>query len=348
MRLDAAGEAQSIQSQLSEWRRDFHAHPELGFQERRSAQRISRVLEVLGYSVRTGVATTGVVGLLRGPSPGPVVMLRFDMDALPIQERTDLEFASLSPGVMHACGHDAHMAIGLGVATLVARHRAEMAGTVKIVFQPGEEGMNGAEVMVKEGVLKDPRPDVFLSGHVWNDLMAGTVDVLAGPVMAAAERWDCTVRGRGGHGAMPHQTIDPIVAASHVVAALQSVVSRNVEPLGTAVVTVGTVRGGDAFNIVPSQVELSGTIRTFDPAVRSLVTDRVREICTGVSDAFGASADVRLSGLSPAVVNNAEVAAVVRKSAEAILGPRNVLSGVRTTGSEDASLRRGVRMLPSS
>lgn len=337
MRINGLSEAQSIEAQLLRWRRDFHAHPELGFQEHRSAGHIASVLGDLGFSVQTGVATTGVVGLLRGATPGPVVMLRFDMDALPIQERTDADYASQHAGVMHACGHDAHMTIGLGVATLAARHRDEIAGTLKIVFQPGEEGMNGAEVMVAAGVLKDPRPDVFISAHVWNDRPAGTIDVSAGPVMAAADKWTCTIRGRGGHGAMPHQTVDPIVATAQVVSSLQSIVSRNVGPMQTAVVTVGTMRGGDAFNIVPAQVELSGTIRTFDSRVRDVVWSRMREVCEGVAQAYGATAEVLLDSLTPAVVNDPDVAEVVRQAAEAVLGPQNVLSGEKTTGSEDAS-----------
>jgi len=337
MRINAVAETQSIKAQLREWRRDFHAHPELGFEEHRSAGRIASALRDLGYSVQTGVAKTGVVGLLRGPNPGPVVMLRFDMDALPIQERSDADYASQNAGVMHACGHDAHMAIGLGVATLIARHREELAGTIKIVFQPGEEGMNGAEVMVEAGVLNDPRPDVFISAHVWNDRPAGVVDVSAGPVMAAADRWTCTIRGRGGHGAMPHQTVDPVVAAAQVISSLQSIVSRNVGPLQTAVVTVGTIHGGDAFNVVPALVELSGTIRTFDPRVRDVVRSRLRELCEGVAGAYAASATVDVGALTPAVVNDPEVAGVVRAAAQAVLGQENVLSSEKTTGSEDAS-----------
>jgi len=295
-------------------------------------------LHELGYQVQTGVATTGVVALLEGQRPGPVAMLRFDMDALPITEGTQAEYASQNPGVMHACGHDGHMAIGLGVATLMAQHQGEMAGTLKLVFQPGEEGMDGAKVMVEEGVLENPCPDVFLATHVWNEKPVGTVGVSPGAVMAAAEKWTCTVRGKGGHGALPHQTVDPIVATAQIVAALQSVVSRNVSPLETAVVTVGTVHGGDAFNVIPAQVDLSGTIRTYSPQVRETVLRRVREVIEGVAAACGAEADLDIISLGPAVINDAGVAEMVRMAAEAVVGAENVSSDVRTMGSEDAAL----------
>jgi amidohydrolase len=330
-------EAEALREQLIDWRRDFHRHPELAFQERRSAEIIAHALRELGYDVETGVAKTGVVALLSGDKPGPVVMARFDMDALPVLEANETDYVSQNRGVMHACGHDGHMAIGLGVATLIARHRDGLSGTLKLVFQPGEEGGNGAEVMVKEGVLENPRPEVVLVTHVWNDKSVGTVDVTAGPIMAAAEKWTCTVHGEGGHGAMPHQAIDPIVVASHIVTSLQTVVSRNVSPLETVVVTVGSFRGGDAFNVIPDHVDLSGTIRTYDPRVREKVLHRLGELFEGTAAAHGASADLDIEHLTPAVVNDPDVTRVVRDSAETVVGPENVSSGERTMGSEDAA-----------
>jgi len=335
--VDFFATAAALRQQLVAWRRDFHMHPELGFQEHRSARLIADQLRELGYRVQTGVATTGVVGLLEGRRPGPVVMVRFDMDALPLAEENEVEYASQNAGVMHACGHDAHMAMGLGVATLLAQHVDEMAGTLKLVFQPGEEGMNGAEVMVQAGVMENPRPDVFLATHVWNDAPVGTLNVSPGAVMAAAEKWTCTVRGNGGHGAMPHQTVDPIVAVAQIVSALQTVVSRNVSPLETAVVTVGSVHGGHAFNIIPAQVDLSGTIRTYSPQVREMVLRRVREVVQGVATACGVTADLEITRLTPAVINDADVASVVRAAAEAVVGPENVFSDGQTMGSEDAA-----------
>ncbi|MFW6082822.1 MAG: M20 metallopeptidase family protein, partial [Chloroflexota bacterium] len=340
--MDWLAEAEALREDLVSWRRDFHRHPELALQEHRSAGIIAETLRELGYEVETGIAETGVVGLLQGDEPGPVVMARFDMDALPIIEANEVDYASKNEGVMHACGHDGHMAVGLGVATLVARQlgaesEQPLTGTLKLVFQPGEEGANGAEIMVQEGVLEDPRPDVVLITHLWNEKPTGTVNVTPGPVMAAAERWRCTIQGEGGHGALPHQTIDPIVAASQIVSALQTVVSRNVSPLDSAVVTVGSFQAGDAFNVIPDRAELKGTIRTYDPDAREIVLARVQELVEHVAAGCGASADLNVDQLTPAVVNDPEVTEVVRAVAREIVGEKAMGSGERTMGSEDAA-----------
>ncbi len=331
-------EIETLREQLIAWRRDFHQHPELGFQEHRTASVIADVLRRAGCRVQTGIAHTGVVGVLEGAAPGPVVMARFDIDALPITEENDLPYASQNPSVMHACGHDAHIAIGLGVATLMARRQAQMHGTLKLIFQPGEEGMNGAAVMVQEGVMENPRPDIFIAAHVWTDRPVGMVDVTPGPVTAAAEKWTCLIQGKGGHSALPHQTVDPIAASAQVITALQTVVSRNVSPQEAAVVTVSTLHGGDAFNIIPSKVTLSGTIRTYNPSVRETVLQRVREIVVGVTSACGATADLELIPLTPAVVNDPTVTEAVHRAAKIVVGAENVTSGERTMGSEDAAV----------
>ncbi|MCS7281864.1 MAG: amidohydrolase [Anaerolineae bacterium] len=331
----AAAEAQ--RERLIAWRRDFHRHPELAYQEERTAGIVAAHLERLGYRIRRGVGKTGVVGVLEGSRSGPVVMVRFDMDALPIQEETGAEYASTVPGRMHACGHDGHVAMGMGMAELFARWRDRMSGTLKLIFQPAEEGGNGAEAMIRDGALDDPRPDIFLAAHLWNDRPVGSVDVTPGPVMAAAEKWTCVIRGLGGHGALPHQTVDPIVTAAHAVVALQTIVSRNVSPLETAVVTVGAIHGGDAFNVIPAQVELLGTIRTYEPSARDTAIRRLRDILQGVAATFGAQAEVDIAPLTPAVINDYQVTSAVRRAAEAVLGPERVTSGERTMGSEDAA-----------
>lgn len=328
--------ANSLREQIIVWRRDFHRHPELAFQEYRSAAVIANSLRDLDYQVQTEVATTGVVALLQGQQPGPVIMLRFDMDALPVSEENNTEYVSRTPGVMHACGHDAHMAIGLGVATLAARHRAEMSGTLKLVFQPGEEACTGAVRMIEAGVLEDPSPDVVLAAHVWNDNPVGTIAVAPGPMMAASAEWICTIRGRGGHGALPHQAVDPIVIAAQMVTALQTIVSRNVSPLETAVLTVGAIRGGDTFNVIPSEVEMRGTIRTFSQAVRNIVLWRMSELTEGVAAAHGATAGLEVVSETPAVVNDEKVAKVIRAAAEAVVGLQNVFSQ-QVMVSEDAA-----------
>ena len=337
MNIDYQSEAQAMQEQLVAWRRDLHAHPELGFEETRTAGIVAEHLTRLGYRVNTGIAETGVIGVLQGTRPGPTVMLRFDMDALPIQEKNEVAYVSQTPGVMHACGHDAHVTVGLGTATLLQRHRDAWVGTVKLVFQPGEEGMNGAEVMVKEGALDDygPRPDAAFGLHVWNVAPLGRAKLPVGPMMAAAERWTLTVTGRGSHGAQPHLGTDSIVASAHIVSALQTIVSRNVDPQKTAVVTVGTIHGGTAFNIIPPDVELSGTIRTFDPTVREMVLRRFEALCTGVAAAMEVEVDLKVDLLTPAVINDPDTTALMRRVVKETLGADNVESDFQTMGSED-------------
>jgi amidohydrolase len=325
------------QLDLVSWRRDLHRHPELGFQEIRTAGIVARHLGELGMEIQTGVGHTGVVGVLDGHQPGPVVMVRFDMDALPIAEETTHDFKSETPGVMHACGHDGHVAIGLGVATLLARHRQELRGSVKFVFQPAEEGEGGAMAMLKDGVLANPRPDAAFGLHIYNQLPLGVVTAGAGPVMAAAERFHCRVTGRGGHGAMPHQTVDAVVVASQIVAALQTVVSRNVNPAEMAVVTVGSFHAGSAFNIIAEQAELWGTIRTLDEATHQTVLRRVREIVEGTARAMGASAQLDIEELTVAVVNDAQAAARVRQAAARVVGAENVSDQQLWGASEDMS-----------
>lgn len=328
-------EAQTLFPFTREVRRDLHRHPELGFQEVRTAGVVAETLRDLGLAVTTGVAKTGVVGLLEGARPGPTVLMRVDMDALPVQEETGAEYASQVPGVMHACGHDGHVAMGLTVARLLAGRRAALAGRVKFVFQPAEEGLGGAEGMVAEGVLEDPRPDVVLGMHLWNERPLGWFGVTDGPAMAAADRLLITVQGKGGHGAAPHLTIDPVVTAAHIVTALQTVASRNIDPLETAVVSVTRIRAGEAFNVIPPQAELEGTIRTFEPAVRETVLKRVREIAQGVAQAFGAQAGVEVQRLTPPVLNDAGVAEQVRAVARRLFPEAEISATERTMGSED-------------
>ncbi len=316
-------------------RRDFHIHPELGFQEVRTAGIVARELRELGLEVTTGVAETGVVGMIEGAQPGPNVLLRFDMDALPIHEETGAEYASQNPGVMHACGHDGHTAVGLTVARLLYAHRQELNGSVKLVFQPAEEGLGGAARMVREGVLENPRPDVALALHVWNDKPLGWVGVTPGPVMAAAETFRVVVIGKGGHGAAPHLAIDPVLAASQIVVGLQSIVARNVSPLKTAVVTVAAVHGGEAFNVIPPTVEMKGTIRTFEAEVRDLVLERFNQIVKRTAEAFGCQAQVEHSFLTPAVVNDPVIAARVQALVGKVLPDAMLDTGDRTMGSED-------------
>ena len=337
MNVDYRAEAGAMQEQLVAWRRDLHMHPELGFKEGRTSGLVAEHLRGVGYQVHTGIGKTGVIGILEGARPGPTVMLRFDMDALPIQEQNQVAYASQTPGVMHACGHDGHVTIGLGAATLLQRHREELAGTVKLLFQPAEEGMGGAETMIEEGALEDygPRPAASFGLHLWSPLPLGQAGLATGPVFAAADRWSLTVKGKGGHGAMPHQTADPVVAAAQIVTALQTIVSRNVDPQETAVLTVGTVHGGTAFNIIPGEVTLTGTLRTFDEQVRARVLQRLETLCAGVGAGMGVEVDLQVEMLTPVAVNDGAATRLMRQVAEEILGQQNICGDFRDTGSED-------------
>jgi len=322
-------------------RRDFHIHPELGFNEIRTGGIVARELEALGIEVTKGVGKTGVVGLLEGTKPGPTILLRFDMDALPITEDTNAEYTSANPGVMHACGHDGHTAIGLTVAKILNQHKNELAGNVKFCFQPSEEGFNGeecggAEMMMRDGVLDSPKVDTTLSLHLWNEKPLGWINVASGPVMAGAEEFRVKLTGKGGHGAAPHTTIDPVTATAQIINALQTIVSRNVSPLHTAVVSVTKVDIGTAFNVIPQEARFSGTIRTFDLEVRKLVLDRVERVVRGIAEALGCQAEIKIIRVTPALANTESVTQKVQATARKTLPDATLdMSGYLTMGAED-------------
>ena len=333
--MQALEEANRIYDQLIAWRRDFHQHPEVGLGTHRTAGVVARTLRTLGYTVQEGIAEAGVVGVLEN-GDGPVIMNRVDMDALPIQEENPVAYASKVPGCMHACGHDAHTAIGLGVATIMAEHRHTWSGTLKLVFQPGEEGQNGAEVMVREGVLENPHPLVILATHVWNHIPFGTVAASPGPVMAAAEAFKVVFHGKGGHGALPEKTVDPVVTAAMAIVNLQTIVSRNVGALETAVISVGAVRSGDAFNVIPETAELRGTIRTYDAEVRERVLRRLHTVIHSTAEMMDATAEIELLPVTPALVNDRSVTSLVQEVVVDLFG-QDALASVLTMGSEDAA-----------
>ncbi len=334
---DYIAKAGSLFEYTQALRRDFHRHPELGFQEIRTAGIVAGELNQLGLEVRSGVAETGVIGLIEGDGPGPTLLIRFDMDALPVEEQTGAPYASKNRGVMHACGHDAHTAIGLTVARLLQASRKEWKGTVKLVFQPAEEGLGGAQRMVDEGVLENPRPDMSLALHVWNDLPFGRVGVARGPTMAAASLFRITVSGVGTHSAMPQDGLDAILAASQIVTALQSITARNISPLDTAVVSVTKFHAGEAFNVLPPEAHLGGTVRTYMRETRMLVERRLHEIAEGVGRAMGCGVAVELDEYTPAVVNHPDVAARVQEVVDSLL-PGSLDSEYRTMASEDMAL----------
>ena len=312
MAIDFMADAEALRDELIDRRRDFHRHPELAFEEHRTAGIVADELNNLGLEVQTGVGKTGVIGILEGDEDGPTVLYRADMDALPIQEENSAEYVSQTAGKMHACGHDGHTAIGLGIAKVLSNRRNELGGRVKFVFQPAEEVGGGAKSMIADGALESPAPDYSLGIHLWNDLEVGTVSVVSGPTMSGAGVFEITIIGKGGHGAMPHQTADPIVCSAQVIVALQSIVSRNVNPQDLVVITIGMLQGGSARNIIPQSVTFSGTFRLFREGTRELIKTRMREIAESVAKAMGCRAEVNFGWGIGAVVNDAEVAARAR------------------------------------
>lgn len=303
--------ATEIQPQLVAWRRDLHRHPELRFQEFRTAGIVADTLRGLGLEVQTGVGQTGVVGLLRGGAgQGPTVLLRFDMDALPIQEENEVDYASQNPGVMHACGHDTHVAMGLGTAQLLAEYRGLLQGTVKFVFQPAEEGAGGALAMIADGVLENPRPDYAFGLHIDASRPLGTTAIGSGPILAAADLFEIVLRGRGGHGALPELAQDVLMAGAQIAIALQTIISRDVGLKEAAVLSVCSFNAGNAFNIIPDRAELSGTLRSYSETTQQRMHRRMREIVQGIAAAFGITAEINIRNIVPAAYNDPDAAEV--------------------------------------
>lgn len=312
MAHDFMAAAAALREELSARRRDFHRNPELGFEVQRSARIVAEELGALGLEVQTGVGKSGVVGILEGAAAGPTVLYRADMDALPIQEANSADYISQVPGKMHACGHDGHMTIALGIAKVLSGQRDSLRGRVKFVFQPAEEIGQGASAMVADGVLQAPAPDVSLGIHLWNDLEVGNVSVVDGPTMSGAGMFEITVTGKGGHGAMPHQTADPIVCSAQMILALQTIVSRNVDPLDLVVITVGKLEAGSARNIIPQTATFSGSYRLFREETRAMVKRRIAEVAEGTAAAMGCRAEVDFGIGIGAVMNDAAVAGRAR------------------------------------
>jgi amidohydrolase len=313
-------------------RRQIHQDPELSWQETRTAARVTGFLDGSGLAVRGGIGGTGVLASTSGT--GRSVLLRVDMDALPLQETTGAAYASRVPETMHACGHDGHVAMGAGAARVLGART--LAGGVRVLFQPAEEGEGGAQAMVAAGVL-DGVSSVF-GVHLWNELPVGTLGVKAGPLMAAVDRVQIVVRGRGGHGGKPHRSADPVVAAAHVVTALQTVVAREASPLQSAVLTIGSIHGGQAFNVIPDEVTLLGTIRTFDDALRRSMPERVTRIARGVAEGLQCTAAVEVRAGNPPVVNDAAMAEIAARAAAAVVGEAGVVSPEPTMGGEDMAV----------
>jgi amidohydrolase len=323
-------------------RRDLHRIPETGYTEAKTSAYVAERLKRLGLEVTTGIAKYGVVGLLRGGGPGPTLMIRADMDALPLNEETGLPFASTHPGIMHACGHDAHMAMALGAAAALAGLKARLKGNVKFVFQPAEEGPGGAEPMIAAGVMENPTVDYAIGCHLWTEKPEGYIGVRTGAFMAAMDRFDLKIIGRGGHGAQPHKCVDPIDVGAQVVGALQRIVSRQLNPTEPLVVSVCSFHAGSAFNIIADEAVLSGTTRTFNEEIWDSWESRLERVVRGVCESMGAGFELKFARGYPPTVNDAAMAEVVRRAAARVVGEAKVVEPELTLGGEDMSyfLRR--------
>ncbi len=340
----------AVEPKVVAWRRDIHQHPELGNQEVRTAKLVADHLRALGIEVTTGVAKTGVVGLLKGGKPGPVVALRADMDALPVAEEVDLPFKSTvratfdgqSVGVMHACGHDNHVAILMGLAEVLAGMKAQLPGSVKFIFQPAEEGLplgerGGAEVMLEEGAFKNPNVDAVFGLHVF-PFETGKIVYRSGGLMASADSWRITIKGRQTHGALPWNGVDPITVAGQLITNMQSIISRQTDlTLTPAILTTGFIRGGVRENIIPDSVEMGGTIRTFDEGVRDSIHAKFTRLAKALATAAGAEAVVRIQRGYPVTSNDPALMSRVLPSLQRAVGTANVIEGRPTTTAEDFS-----------
>ncbi len=352
-------EIRSLQPRLVEWRRKLHQRPELGFKENLTAEFIAQKLSEWGITHQTGIAKTGIVATIEGKKPSfplvkgdergiaqeesniqkpKVLAIRADMDALPIQEENEVPYRSQHDGMMHACGHDGHTAIALGTAYFLSQHREAFPGTVKIIFQPAEEGPGGAKPMIDAGVLTNPDVDAIIGLHLWNNLPLGTLGIRTGALMAATESFVCKIHGKGGHGAIPHQTVDSIVVGAQIVNALQTIVSRNVNPIDSAVVTVGRFNAGKAVNVIADTAEIGGTVRYFNPELGKLIPQRIEQIIAGICASHGAKYELDYKGLYPPVINNPDIAEMVRSvGLDIVETPLGIVPECQTMGGEDMS-----------
>ena len=327
-------EIQSIKDTIIQTRRHLHKYPELSFKEIKTSKLVADKLESFGIAVQRNIGKTGVMGTLKGNRPGKTIGLRADMDALPIQEISDVSYKSVNDGVMHACGHDAHTSMLLGAAEVLAKKKSDIKGEIRFIFQPAEEGYGGAKYMIDDGAIKGV--DEIYGLHVWNYQKSGTIGVKSGPVMAAADLFTIKIKGVGGHGATPQGTIDCVVVASHLVQALQTIVSRNTNPLENTVVTVGQINGGYNFNIIADEVILKGTTRAYTEENRNLIKSRMKEIIAGTEKMFGAKIKLHYKDGYPPVINHEKPTENLKKIAQTIVGD-NVSVPYLSMGGEDFS-----------
>lgn len=321
--------ANSISQNLVKIRRDIHLHPEIGFEEIRTADLIADRLEKLGIQVQKGVGKTGVIGLLKGKCEGKTIMLRADMDCLKIVEKNEIDYKSENMGLMHACGHDVHVAWLLGAAEILAEMKDELQGNVKFVFQPAEESAKGAKLMIKEGVLDNPKVDAVIGAHVWPYLETGKVGIKKGILMAATDNFKLTIYGKGGHGAHPHKCKDPIASASEIYMGLQTIVSRSISPLDPAVISIGKFYSGIAYNVIPDTAFLEGTARTLSSETRNRIPELMENIIRGITESNGTKYKFEYTQYHPCINNDNSLTDLIQKSAEELMG-NNVIEHIET------------------
>ncbi|RNB79417.1 amidohydrolase [Brevibacillus nitrificans] len=329
--------ASSLKEEVIMWRRDFHQNPELGFEEVRTSERVAKHLEGLGLEVRRGIGRTGVVGLLRGRQPGPTIGLRADMDALPIQDQKESAYRSTVPGKMHACGHDAHTSILMGAAQFLSQQARPEKGNIAFVFQPAEEGLGGASEMIKDGLLSAYNIEAMAGLHVFPGLPTGQISAVRGVSCAAADRIRINIIGRGGHAAHPHQAIDSVAVTAEVLSALQHIASRQVNPLDPVVITIGQIQGGSASNVIAPEVELLGTVRTLNPALREQMPGKIEAVVKGVTMALGASYEFDYHFGYPSIVNDDQMVDRLLVTSDQVLGHGKYQMVTPSMGGEDFS-----------
>lgn len=329
-------EAKRIEEEIIRWRRTIHMYPELGYQEKRTAKLVEEHLRKWGYEVITGIAETGVVGVLKGgQDEDRTIALRADMDALPIEELNEVPYKSRIKGVMHACGHDAHVAMLLGAAKILAKIKDKLKGNVKLIFQPAEEGGNGAKRMIEEGVLEDPKVDIIYGIHVWSPLQSGKIALKEGPLLAATGIFEVKIKGRGGHGAYPHSAVDPMIPLANIILGLQTIVSRNIDPFQPSVVSIGIVRAGNAFNVIPEEAYIAGTYRYLEPIIGDIIKARIREIMENICKSYRVKHELRIEDMTPPTINDPQATRYAKTIIEKLVGAGNVVEAKPSMGGED-------------
>lgn len=339
MKLKLKKSILEIEDEVINLRRKIHQNPELGFEVQETANLISNYLKKLGIEVTEKVGKNGVVGLLKGNNADKTLAIRADMDAIPIQEETNLEFKSQNDGIMHACGHDGHVAIALGTAKILSQIKEKINGNIKFIFQPAEEKVTGAKAMIEDNVLENPKVDAIMGLHIWPDLKSGKIGIKEGPIMAAVDEFHIEVIGKGGHGAIPNKAVDPIVIASEIVGSLQKIVSREIDPLKAGVITVGTFNGGSSFNVIPDRVKMSGTVRTFDQEVRSFINQRIEKILKSSVEGNRANYDLNYKFAHPSTNNDKKLTNQFIKKLKEVFETENIITNFESSmGGEDFSL----------